>query len=149
MVNCMILLHVKCARINLAVGSEKMDKKYGLTSTEYEIMELFWDTDGKLSFKEVMEYFNSTKNKNWKKQTVSTFLKILQDKGLIASDTSGKKYQYYATCTREKHINMWVRQMMKDSFDNSMGQFLMAFSGGEKLSEKDAEELREYLKKYE
>ena len=36
-----------------------------------------------------------------------------------------------------------------DFFGNSLGRFLAAFSGGQKLSDKDAEELRAYLDQYE
>lgn len=126
-----------------------MEKKYGLSQTEYEIMELFWSTENALSFKEILAYFNTEKNKNWKKQTLSTFLKILQDKELIKSDTSGKKYRYYAVHTKEEHIYIWIHQLFKSSFENSMSKFLVAFSGGNKLSESDVKELKEYLKKYE
>lgn len=126
-----------------------MEKKYGLSQTEYEIMELFWSTDRKLSFKEILEYFNDKKKKNWKKQTLSSFLKILQDKNFIKFDTSGKKYQYYAVNKKEEHIHSWTRQLLEKSFENSMGKFLMAFSGGVRLSKKEVDELREYLAKYD
>ena len=54
-----------------------MDKKFGLSETEYELMEFFWDNPGEKSFKEILEYFNNVKGKNWKKQTLSTFFKEL------------------------------------------------------------------------
>lgn len=126
-----------------------MERKFGLSQTEYEIMELFWSVEEPLSFKAVLQYFNDEKGKDWKKQTVSSFLKILQDKNMIKADTSRTRYRYYAVHTRDEHIHLWIRRLIEDSFDNSMGKFLVAFSGGEKLSEKDAEELKEYLRKYE
>lgn len=126
-----------------------MERKFGLSQTEYEIMELFWSTEEPLSFKSILQYFNEEKGKEWKKQTASSFLKILQDKNMIKADTSRARYRYYAVHTRDEHVHLWIRQLIEDSFDNSMGKFLAAFSGGEKLSEKDAEELREYLKNYE
>lgn len=126
-----------------------MEKKYGLSQTEYELMEFFWSTGDKLTFKQILEYFNNEKGKDWKKQTLSTFLKILQDKEMIRSDTSGKKYLYYAAHTKEEHVHVWIRQLFRSSFENSMSQFLAAFSGGEKLSEQDVKDLKEYLKTYE
>lgn len=124
------------------------DKKYGLTQTEYELMEYFWSRNEKLSFKEILEYFNAVENKDWKKQTLSTFLKILQEQKLIGSDTSRSKYLYYPLCTKDEHIYKYTHELVKDSFENSLGKFLAAFSGGKKLKSKDAEELKQYLDKY-
>lgn len=122
-----------------------MEKKYGLSQTEYELMEYFWSSDEKKNYKQIFEFFNTEKGKNWKKQTLSSFLKILQDKELIKCDTSGKKYLYYPTCTKDEHIHMWVRRLVSGSFENSMKQFLVAFSGGDRLSDRDVAELKEYL----
>lgn len=124
------------------------DKKYGLTQTEYELMDYFWSKNEKLSFKEILEYFNTVENKEWKKQTLSTFLKILQEQKLIASDTSKSKYLYYPLCTKDEHIYKYTHELVEDSFENSLGKFLAAFSGGKKLKAKDAEELKQYLEKY-
>lgn len=126
-----------------------MDRKFGLSPSEYEIMEFLWSADHKLYFKEILEYFNNVKNKDWKKQTVSSFLKILQDNGHVCSDKSGKKYLYYAALTKQEHITCWLQKLCKDSFGNSLGNLLTAFSGGKKLDSKDADDLRAYLEKYE
>lgn len=122
--------------------------KYGLSPTEYEIMEFIWAAENKLSFKEIFQYFNEVKNKNWKKQTMSTYLKMLQDAGYLLADGNGARNQYYPVHTRQAHINTWMRGIYADSFDNSIGKVLTAFTGGKKLSKKDADELRSYLKEY-
>lgn len=126
-----------------------MERKFGLSQAEYEIMELFWSAEKPLSFKEVLQYFNNEKGREWKKQTVSSFLKILQDKNLIEADASQTKYTYRAIYTKDEHVHLWTQRLIEDLFDNSVGKFLVAFSGGEKLSEMDARELREYLKAHE
>lgn len=87
--------------------------------------------------------------KDWKKRTVSTFLKILQNKQMIIADTSGTKYKYRAAKTKEEHTHLWIRQLISDSFEDSIGKFLAMFSGSDKLGERDAQELRDYLTKYE
>ena len=46
-----------------------------LSKTEYRIMEYFWSTGGKYTFGELMKYFNEEEDKNWKKQTLNTFLR--------------------------------------------------------------------------
>ena len=54
-----------------------------LSKTEYRIMEYFWSTGGKYTFGELMKYFKEEEDKNWKKQTLNTFLSRLIDKGLL------------------------------------------------------------------
>jgi len=126
-----------------------MEKKFGLSATEYELMEFFWDNPGEKSFKEILEYFNNVKGQNWKTQTLSTFLTILQNRGYLKADMSRKKYLYSPTRQREEHVTSWLRKLCSDFFGDSLGRFLTAFSGGQQLSDKDAKELREYLDQYD
>lgn len=122
-----------------------MKKIYGLTNTETEIMELLWNADHKLSFREMLDYFNQKLQKDWKKQTLSSYLLTLQKAGLISADAAGKNYYYYASCTKEEHIHNWTKELLDQSFESSLGRFIAAFSGGAKLSKKEAEELKQYL----
>ena len=73
---------------------KKTEKIFGLSETEYEIMEFMWQSDHKLTYKEILDYFNTEKNKNWKKQTLSTFLTILKYAGHITAEGSGRRYLY-------------------------------------------------------
>lgn len=126
-----------------------MEKKYGLSATEYEIMDYFWRSDSPRYFKDILQYFNTLGNKEWKKQTLSTFLKILQERKLIRSEKIGAKLAYFPVCTREEHIHNWTVEMCESSFDNSIGKLIAAYAGGERLSKEAADELREYLRQYE
>lgn len=122
-----------------------MKNLYGLSSTEYELMEFFWNAEGKVTFRELLNYFNEKKEKGWKKQTLSSFLSILQSQGLVSADKQGKNYSYYAAISKEEHIHRWTREFLAQSFDNSLGKFLAAFSGNSRLSSEEAEELKRYL----
>ncbi len=126
-----------------------MEKKFGLSETEYELMEFFWESGRKLSFREILDYFNEIKKKDWKKQTLSSFLTILQKEGHIKTDISGKKYLYYPSRTKQMHIKVWMKQLCKESFDNSLLKFVQAFTGGERISHETAQELRDYLDQLE
>ena len=125
-----------------------MDNKMGLTETEYELMEYFWAQPEKVCFKDVLNYFNSVKEKNWKKQTLSTFLTILQREGHLKADKEGKKYLYYAALKKSEYSTKWVRQLCDELFDSSLGKFLSAFSGDQKLSAKEVDELEKYIEDF-
>lgn len=122
-----------------------MKKYYGLTKTETEIMDIFWncEKDGKkeLSFKEMTEYSQTVLGKAWKMQTLNTFLTNLHKMGLLGIRAQGRKNMYYAACTREEHIHNWTKSLVKTEFENSIGKLLAAYTGGEELSDEEAEEI--------
>ena len=81
-----------------------MKKIFNLSDTELEIMEFIWKAEKKLTFKEIMEYVNESMSKNWKKQTVSTYLTHLQESGLLEVDkTMPRTYLYSAACSKEEY----------------------------------------------
>lgn len=119
---------------------------FKLTDTEQSIMELLWELNEPLSLREMVEYLNVKLHKNWKKQTVGTYLSHLQQEGLIWADKRGVRfYLYEPTCTKEEYKQMCVRRLVEKSFDNSIASFVAAFTGGKKLSKEEADELRKLL----
>lgn len=122
-----------------------MEKKYGLTYTEMEIMDYLWLQKREVTFKEIMSYAEEKLHKNWKRQTLSTYLKNLQLVGLVKAVNNKKNYSYYATCTKEEHIHNWTKDLVKNLYGNSIEKFMYAFSGGCKLNKEVADRLRELL----
>lgn len=122
-----------------------MIKNYGLTNTEMQIMELLWQADGPVTFREIMDISSKEWGKNWKIQTLSTYLIGLQKMGLVGSERRGCSNAYRAICTKEAHIHNWTKKLVETYFDNSFSRFALAFVGHGKLSEEDARELRKLL----
>ena len=122
-----------------------MKNFFGLTAVEVELMELFWNTSEPLSFKEVIDYVTTVLNKAWKKQTLNTYLSNMQKAGLIQTERSSYRYRYMAACTKDEYIQRWTQKLVEDSYDNSIGNFVAAFTGGQKLSEEEAEKLRKLI----
>ena len=71
-----------------------MNGRYSLTKSEEEIMELLWEKDRKMSSKEILDYFNEHCDKDWKKQTLNTFLAKLLQAGFIDRISKDRKYLY-------------------------------------------------------
>lgn len=122
-----------------------MEKFYGLTKTQSELMELFWNTESSLLFRDILAYTNNTLHKNWKKQTMSTYLTALQNMGMIGVDDSQYYYKYFALCTKEEHIHNWTVQLLENSYDNSLNRFVAALTGGETLTKAQADDLRKLI----
>ena len=118
---------------------------FGLTAVEVELMELFWNASELLSFREVMDYVTTVLNKDWKKQTLNTYLSNLQRAGLIQTERSNYRYRYMAACTKAEYVQRWTQKLVEDSYDNSIGNFVATFTGGKKLSKEEAEKLRKLI----
>lgn len=125
-----------------------MKKYYGLTKTEMQIMEIFWTSEQKeFTFKDMTEYSSTVLKKEWKMQTLNTYLTNLQKMGLLGIKVQGRKHIYYAACTKEEHIHHWTKNLVQTEFENSIGKFMLAFTGGEGLSEEEADEILKLIKK--
>ncbi len=119
---------------------------YNLTHTEQRIMELLWDLNKPLSLKETMDYLNSRLSKQWKEQTVGTYLCNLQKADLIQVDKLGARFYIYSPmCTEEEFKQRCTKKIIENSFDGSVGKFVAAFTGGKKLPAEDVEELKGLL----
>lgn len=124
-----------------------MKKNYGLTNTELLIMELLWAEARPMSFREIMDVATKEWKKDWKVQTLNTFLNGLQKMGMIRAERSmTSSYNvYYPLYTKEQHIHKWTKEMVEVCYDNSFRRLVSAFIGDGKLSKEDAEELKKLL----
>lgn len=122
-------------------------KNYGLTSTEMELMEVFWESPEQgFTFKELQEIAKNTLGKDWRYQTLGTHLANLQRTGLLEVDDSNKNYVYYAHCTKKEHIQKWTQNLVRTAFGNSIGDLVSAFTGGAYLSEEEAEKIKKLIR---
>ncbi len=123
-----------------------MKRNYGLTDTETQVMDLLWQAEAPMAFREIMGIATNEWGKVWKAQTLNTYLNVLQKKGLVRARKGEERFHvYYAACTKDEHIHNWTMDMLNDCFGGSFALFMKTYAGDRKLSEKDADELREFL----
>lgn len=125
-----------------------MEKKFifDVSETEKEILEYLWENPAGVKFREIMDYFNEIKEKNWKKQTVNTFLMRLKEKGLIEGESEGTRITYRAAYSKEGYEMKKAESILENYYDGSVANFVMALTGGEKLDKEVGDELRKLLK---
>lgn len=124
-----------------------MKNNYGLTNTELLIMELLWKEARPMSFREIMDVARKEWKKEWKVQTLNTFLNGLQKTKLIRAERSlASSYNvYYALVTREQHIHKWTKELVEVCYDNSITYLVKAYIGDGQLSEQEKKELKEFF----
>ena len=117
-----------------------------ISDTELYVLQYFWKSKEPQSFSQIFEYFNTTEGKDWKKQTLNTFLLRLTKKGFLKTEYKNHKRLYSPTVTLEEYNHQYARQVVDKSFHSSLTSFISAFTGNQKISAEEKEELMEYLK---
>lgn len=121
-----------------------------LSDSEKEILEWMWKEDKEYSYRDIAVQFGEDSEKRWKKQTLSTFLTRMERKGVISVRCEGeerfKKRRYFkAALNRQQYERERAKHLLDSYFDGSLNQFMSALNGGEKLGNKEADELRKFL----
>ena len=125
-----------------------MNKEFKeLSETEFEIMQYIWgcSNETEIITKSIMEHFEG-QGKDWKLNTLNTFLKRLEMKGLIRAESKGKIYVYYPKMTYEEYEQKRAMCVLETGFDNSIKKFLVALNGGKGLDSTEVEELEKWFK---
>ncbi len=115
-----------------------------LTRAEEEIMQVLWDK-GKAFVKDVIEVLPEPKPAY---NTVSTIIRILQQKGFVAHNAFGKTHQYFPAVSKEDYRKFVTGKLMNGYFDNSVGAMLSFFVNEQKVDLKEADELLKLIEDF-
>ena len=116
-----------------------------MSATEFYILQYLWTRETPATFSEIMVHFNEEEKKAWKKQTVNTFLSRLAQKGFLNVDKSGKRAIYIPSVTSKKFYENYAQEIINDSYNGSIKEFLSAFTAGHKLSATEKANLISYI----
>lgn len=118
---------------------------FNLSDAEYEIMEFLWKQTEPMTLQNVIAYCTNERNHTWKQQTIYTFLTRLEHKGAVTAVKRGHKRYYSASMSMEDFKKRATRQLLDESFDGSLRNFLAAFTGGYSISAEERAALQEFL----
>lgn len=118
---------------------------FDVSETEREILEYLWENPQGVLSREMLEYFNEVKKKEWKKQTLNTFLLRLAEKGLIRGKAQGVKKIYQAVYDIKEYEAKKAESILENNYGGSVRNFVMALTGGEKIDKAMADDLRKIL----
>lgn len=117
-----------------------------MSATEFYILKYLWSRETPATFSEIMTHFNEEEKKEWKKQTVNTFLTRLAQKGFLNIDKSGKRAIYIPSVSKKKYYEDYAQQIIDDSYEGSLKNFICAFTENHKLTSNEKEELLTYIR---
>lgn len=113
-----------------------------LTVREEEVMRYFWD-GGPQFVRQLVERYPEPKPHF---NTLSTFVRMLEDKGFLSHEVFGSTYRYYAIISEEEYRNGTLKNVVKKYFDNS---YLSVVSSLIKEQDISVEEVRKLLDEVE
>ncbi|OFY46209.1 MAG: transcriptional regulator [Bacteroidetes bacterium GWF2_49_14] len=108
-----------------------------LTKAEEQIMQVIWQL-GPSFIKEILAEIAEPKPAY---TTVSTIVRILEQKGFVDHKAYGTTHQYYAVISKEEYSHFSMKKMLENYFDGSLKQMVSFFSRRENLDVKEMEEL--------
>ena len=115
-----------------------------LPDSELEIMLIIWEYDRPVTRFEIESKLDE--DRNLSPTTILSFLSRLQEKGFLDVAKEGKNNIYSAIISKEIYMQTESKNMLKKLYKNSVKNFLAALYDGKSLSEKDLQELEEYIK---
>lgn len=109
-----------------------------LTAKEEEIMRYFWENDA-LFVKQLVEMYPAPKPHF---NTLSTYVRSLEEKGFLSHEAFGTTYRYFAIVSEDEYRNGTLRNVVRKYFDNS---YLSVVSSLIKEQDISVEEVRKLL----
>jgi len=108
-----------------------------LTKAEEQIMQILWEIE-KGFVKDILKHFPEPRPAY---NTVSTIIRILQDKGFVSHRAYGRTHEYYPLVSKEEYTKSQMSSLVKDYFSNSFEKMVSFFAREKKISLKEMEDI--------
>lgn len=117
-----------------------------LSETEMEVMQIIWDYGQAITSGELINIFAVKKGKEWKGQTMATFLSRLVEKGVLVSEKKqGRTNIYFPRISLEEYRSKEANSLLEALYDGSVKNFLATLYGGKELTKDEVKELRSWF----
>jgi BlaI family penicillinase repressor len=113
-----------------------------LTRAEEEVMQILWKL-GKGFVKDLIERYKEPKPAY---NTVSTLIRILEQKGFASHTAYGKTHEYYPLISKDEYRKQSLNTMLSNYFSGSFKQLVSFFAREENMDRKEMEDLLNAMK---
>lgn len=118
--------------------------KSELTNAEVLVMKCVWDTPKDMVLSEIVTLVNGRYNKEWRPQTVSTYLAHLVQKKFLKMTRQGKTYTYHPLVAKEEYRSRQMN-LFVEFWGGSPAEFLEAYFQDREVSEAEFAELCSFI----
>ncbi len=113
-----------------------------LTNREEEIMELIWD-NGPLFVKDIIRLWADEKPHY---NTISTIVRIMEEKGFIGHEQYGNTHRYHALISRQEFSKGTIKDVVAKYFNKSYASVISMFVQEEEISFEEIQKLIQQAK---
>ncbi|MEJ2006402.1 MAG: BlaI/MecI/CopY family transcriptional regulator [Cyclobacteriaceae bacterium] len=114
-----------------------------LTKAEEQVMQILWDLE-KAFVKEIISEMPDPKPAY---NTVSTIIRILEQKGFVDHKAFGKTYQYYPIIAKDDYSQFYLNNFLTGYFSGSFERLVSFFARENDLDVTEVDELMKHVKK--
>lgn len=125
-------------------GAETEGEK-SMTECECYVMKCVWDTEDDMSLLDITQMVNERYHKEWKPQTVSTFLSRLVTKEYLEMYRKGRKFFYHPHVEIEQYKSQMVAECVSFWCGDDMGEALRVFCRTRSLCGEEIEKIRQVI----
>lgn len=112
-----------------------------LTRAEEQVMQVLWKLE-KGFVKNILEHFDEPKPAY---NTISTIVRILQEKGFVDHKAYGRTHEYYPLISKDEYSKSHLSSFINDYFSNSFGKMVSFFARQKHISVKEMEEIMKIM----
>lgn len=112
-----------------------------LTRAEEQVMQVLWKLK-KGFVKDILGHFDDPKPAY---TTVSTIVRILQDKGFVTHKAYGRTHEYFPAVLKDEYSKYHMSSFINDYFSNSFGKMVSFFAREKHISLKEMEEIMKIM----
>lgn len=112
-----------------------------LTRAEEQVMQVLWKIK-KGFVKDILDHFDDPKPAY---NTVSTIVRILQDKGFVDHKAYGRTHEYFPLISKDEYSKSHLTSFVKDYFSNSFEKMVSFFAKERGISVKEMEEIMKIM----
>ncbi len=123
------------------LNGAKMEIKE-LTKAEKEVMQILWRLK-KGFIKDILEKFPDPRPAY---STISTIIRILQDKGFVNYRAYGRTYQYFPVISKDDYRKAHMSNFVKDYFSNSYQKMVSFFAREDSITVEEMQEIMDMMK---
>ncbi|MEZ4722093.1 MAG: BlaI/MecI/CopY family transcriptional regulator [Flavobacteriales bacterium] len=108
-----------------------------LTKAEEQVMQYLWSLE-KAFVKDILDKMDEPKPAY---NTVSTIIRILEEKGFVNHKAYGKTHEYFPVVTKEDYSRFTTGNLVKNYFNGSAKELVSFFMKDNKLDVNDLDEI--------
>lgn len=120
------------------------DRRKPLTATELEMMNVIWRL-GPCSVAQVLEQLSPLRGLAY--TSVSTIVRILEQKGYVTSARAGRGYLYSAAVAKEDYQSISLRHLVDNVFEGTPTLMVKRLLDSNALTEEELSQIKSLLRR--